>query len=1111
LGSGERRKHLALGKIRDICIIESNRIESNQIESNRIESEASQSEEIMSMPFVSVLPRRLPVSQNDLAGMLASWMDNSTGLNLSSAECQMDLERIDGLRKYIAESLILSETDDSEAGSPLSAITEKLHEYHHLLSECETHGMVQGGDGSEFLSLEWKSSVSIPTGEIQIAGSLESERANILWNLAALEVHQASKETPKNKLGWNKVSKRLQVAASWLGHLRTLSEEQPNEPQHPELSPAFVSLWQTLLLAQAQHCVYESVCCVKRPMHLLAAKLGAATVPLYKEVEASASTNTQQPGIVDEWARYARAWGTYMSCRAEYHQSEIHKGKKAWGQELARLEVAYQHAAICKAICDELSSTPTKLLYKLRTAVDDSLKMLQSRLEIAQRENTEQHNQPVPTPQELIEIRGEKLVKCDEPLSKLLLPKLTGAIFQRTAGGGGEATSSNAATAAAAAAATVVFAEAAGIGNPTGHNNYNHVAAKTTMLPPLPTGAGGAGATGIAPPPQLVSNPSSASFFNKKMRAVPSAPSVHSPNLKTFAEVFKVEMNEILEDLTRATEDETESARLALAEVHLPHSLTAYKQEQAGGGLPEELWQKVHVIQQENTVIQLKQDLWELRDAADLARATHKANVSQLDFDLTSDRKFREANPLFGGHSADEIQQSFRRPLVSYERLLSSAHEGDSVLFRRLEQLDIEPKYNLLQFSKSQLDRLLPGARRMSNDNGKMTVDTQHLTYLLGELSTLFRERANLVVAFRNEIDNFDILEALRAKVEGTKGTDHDFLEATKHARQAFDGIRYEIHANMERQIELLGTILAENEAFMNSRGERATHSQSADSCIIMIEDALEEIDQLQKHAKEGKDFYQVVNPKLTNLKQQVDDVSARLTVQRLEYGERERRASLERSDAEMAARLVSNESNTASPAGRANQERRDAEMAQSLVANESSSARASQERRDAEMAQSMAANESHSVAATPSASISPPPPPINEIRVPSSSAASAALPPTASSANRSYYDTLPSATPVIQNAPGAAVGAAVTDVRPRTNDATPSASSRPLPQSSSSSSSPAAAAASPSRTQSNGSRVDDEKVAILVAMEFDASKVVAALEKHNNNMDDALNELLSC
>lgn len=40
--------------------------------------------------------------------------------------------------------------------------------------------------------------------------------------------------------------------------------------------------------------------------------------------------------------------------------------------------------------------------------------------------------------------------------------------------------------------------------------------------------------------------------------------------------------------------------------------------------------------------------------------------------------------------------------------------------------------------------------------------------------------------------------------------------------------------------------------------------------------------------------------------------------------------------------------------------------------------------------------------------------------------------------------------------------------------------------------------------------RVDDSKVAALVAMDFDSDKVVAALRRYDNNFDEALNELLS-
>jgi len=1031
------------------------------------------------MPFVAALPLRMPIMPQDDKGDM-TW-DMSSNLNEEELHRKNNLEAIHRLRKDIAQSVSSfngrsEETESAESQSKSQSqseslpeiIEQQLHEYYHLLLECEgqqqQHGMmVQNGGGgessspssSEFVSLPWESSIVAATNasndsgqsfrfQIQTADGLASERANVLWNLAALEAHlAASKENLATKIGWNKASKRLQNAASWLQHLLELLQQQQeskqqqqesNQQQHPhymDTSPAFVSFWQALLLAQAQHCVYEATC-VRRPMQLLAAKLAAEAVALYGEVERIVQKNdddddkhqhqhqhemehntheidtttptttlSQCSTLVPKLVVFARAWGVYMSCKAEYHQSQIHREKKAWGLELARLDVAYQHAAVCKTLCDrddtnEIEKAEMEILDELRTAVDEILELVRSRTDTAQRQNTEQHKQPIPAQQELTEIRGQKIVGCDKPLSELLHPKQTTKppMVQGRNNTNRSTNNNNAATAAPSSAKVDIVH--------TGIDHYNTNATTTTTMKSLLP------ANGTAPmplPPSIVASSSLSSppFTN---------------NLKTYAEVFRVEMTEIIEDLARATEDQTESARLALAEVHLPASLTAYKQEQSGGGLPEDLWQRVHVIQEDHKIMLLKQDLWELKDAAELARAIHEKITTQLEFDANSDDLFRAANAGFEGHDADEVQRSFRKPLTSYHNLLSSAQEGDSVLFRRLKQLDIEPKYDLLQFSKSQLDRLLPGTRgrrqtgsddNNNDDDSDMVANTQHLSYLLGELKELFQERANLMALIRKEFKNFDVLGALRAKVDPTRGTDQDYLDATKHAQKAFDGIRYEIQTNMERQNELLGTILAENEGFMDAR-MRTTTSQSADSCIVMIEDAIEEIDQLSKHLKEGKAFYNLVLPKLDVLKHQVDDVSARLTVERLEYGEREKKKS---------------------------QERKDALMAKTLFSNESSS--------------------------SPSA------------RTESGASPLAAVPPVAAAAAARA----PASSPVTHSDDAA--------------DSADMGSSRP---------------GVAARTVGG---VDDEKVAILVAMEFDADKVVAALEKHDNNVDKALNELLSC
>ncbi len=910
----------------------------------------------MTMPFVSALRLRVPVPENDMAGMLASWMDASPGLDLSSSDCQGDLETIGKLRMDIGSILMESETlksigDESVHSMALSEVAEKLHQYYNYLLECEGFGMVQQRSEDlppplEFLSLNWQSS-AVETGPFvfQKADSLEAERANVMWNLAALEAHQASKEDTTTKLGWNKASKRLQNAASWLGHLLTLIQDQGLNHYCGEMSTSFVSFWQALLLAQAQHCIYDSLSCVKRPMQLLAAKLAAAAVPLYGEVEMIAqndeSLTTESASVVPGWINFARAWGAYMSCQAEYHQSQIHKEKKQWGQELARLDLAYQHVAVCKSLCEEQQPQTTKILDELRGQVDKKLTVLQERLEVAQRENNETHRQAIPTQHELAEIIGEKLVKCDELLSKLLRPKSTEPIFQ------GKPPSVE---------PTPITANSVDP-NPEFHDNSG------VTPTPLPIET-------AAPPPQLNAAVSS-SFLDRKPKSTPS------PHLQTYVAIFKVEMNEIIQELARDSEDQSEVARLQLNEVHLPHSVTTYKQEQSGGGLPDELWERVHAIQVDNSIIQLKQDLWELNDAVELARGTHQKVTDQLDYDTRTDQTFREENPNFSGHDASDAQRSFRKRLANYHKLLSSAQEGDLVLFEKMKQFDIEPKYDLLQLPKSQLDLLLPGAQ---NRDTEMVVDTEHLSYLCGELIALFQKKADLITTLKNEFHNFDIARALETRVASTRKTDKDYLNATKDAQKAFDKLLNEIRSSMKHQDELQTAVLVENESFMNAR-RRTTNSQSAESCIAMMEDAIDEIDQLSKHLKEGKDFYSVVIPKLDELKQQVGDVSTRLTVERLEYCEHQNKATQEQEDAEMAQQL-----HEELPAAAHNDDENENE-------NDASETR---------------------------------------------------------------------------NPPAAA-----------------SAASLPV------------------------SKVDDEKVATLVAMEFDADKVVAALEKYDNNMDDALNDLL--
>lgn len=276
----------------------------------------------------------------------------------------------------------------------------------------------------------------------------------------------------------------------------------------------------------------------------------------------------------------------------------------------------------------------------------------------------------------------------------------------------------------------------------------------------------------------------------------------------------------------------------------------------------------------------------------------------------------------------------------------------------------------------------------------------------MSELSTHFQEREELVNRIRKELKHYDIQETLQSRVDPVTGSDQDYLEASRFAQKAFDGMIYEIQNNMEKQKEILNTILIENKQFMMNR-ERTSASQSADSCIVLIEDAIEEIEELSNHLKEGKEFYNAVSPKMDKLKQQIGDKSARLTVERLEYDDKARRASQVVKDAMMAKNLSSESNNNDGG---------------SAAAAASTSSQYDDQRR------------------------SPP-----------------------SNSNGS-----PSSHPLNNHQEDEAVVPHLhRQETTRTNN------------------------------------VDDEKIATLVGMGFDPDKVVASLEKNNNDVDQALNELL--
>lgn len=954
----------------------------------------------------------------DLQTPIATWLDEDDAVygtvatvtgggphhppkpHFRSMEVSQDLAKLQRLRSSIVE--VLTSRNYDEAAAQL----DTFYEYHASLLQCEEHGICVD-EVSSPLELAWASAFATPDGSVppaaaararpgeeeddddamdidhypghrggrnprgggggggdnggagmEVHASITWERVNILWNIVALEAYLASTQPLTTRQGWMKAAVHLEKGAGILRHLRQdvllsgSSQTSPNQSPFAavDLSVSFCQSWESLLTAEAQRSSYEAFRCAARPRHFMLAKLATAAAPLYEDCDQSCgheeltrrsesqNSAAANPIVLRQflhlWQTYARAWGVWMRTKAEHHQACVHRDKRQLGLELARLHKALTLGGQCQELCQHSHQEQQQLAQPLHG----------------------QQQQPL----SLDGLAQETQQTVDEMQERYV-----------------QATQEQAQAAA----------------NPTNNNN-SHVTVQPEDLPE------------IAPQLQVKVNQPIEKILPPL--ETPLFEDIMNPLVRRYVDLFLSEMDKLLFQMTSIAEEKTESARKALATVNLPHSLTAYRQEQAGGGIPEDLWYRVEAVQREKRVARLKQELWELRDIADAARHTYKVIKHQLEEDLAMDQLFREQHPNFEGHDAAEVQKTFRQSLENYDRLLVTAQDGDAVLLRRLEMLDTDPKYKLLQFQKSQLDRLLPGAGMVGP-----AIDTSLLSKLLVELSVLFREREMILSTMREELKNFDIHSRLAEVDLSQAGGAHNVNNANNsgganaeaerefrriliESKESFNEIAYDIQENINKQTELVQTILVQNQKFMDAR-DAMQSSSSSDSCIVMIEDAIEEIEQLSKHLKEGKDFYDVVIPKLDKLKLQVGDVSARLTVERCEYEDNCRRNEQEAEDARMAASFAGNSGGGGGGDG---------------------------------------------------------------------------------------------------DGPGASNNGTSDSTR-RGSDLVPRAQAQPGVE-----------------QVSHGVpqvRVDDEKVASLIAMDFDPEKVVEALKKYDNNVEQALNELLSC
>ena len=495
---------------------------------------------------------------------------------------------------------------------------------------------------------------------------------------------------------------------------------------------------------------------------------------------------------------------------------------------------------------------------------------------------------------------------------------------------------------------------------------------------------------------------------------------VLDPKLRIYVDMFRTKVQKVIIQTEQLANRQTEIAREQLAAINLPHSITTYRQQENGGGLPNDIWDRILPLQENNTVEQFTREVWSIRKLSDTANDMLQLIHEQLVDILEIDTVFRQTNSQFVGHDVQQIQKIFRPILQTYDQALLSARTSDDLLMKRCDVFDTDPKFRLLKLPKSQLDRLFPLIKstehNLDEDDGNM-YDTNTLRNLLVELSKLFNHRETIIHSIYEHSKTYDISKELLNR--GSNVPDVTYQQIVDMALTSLHPLVNEIRMNLEKQGKLLYKISSENEQFVKMRNNQAQRRVASKVSmqggpIVKIYDALEEVESFKQHILQGKEFYDIVIPKLQKLHEQVNDVSGRLAKERMEYEKLPRRSQ----------RLS---------------HARDNDVEQSLQSRYNRHSSRFDTRNSDGYNDTVGASNHHNLTSRPDISPSP---------------------------QRNFTD--------------------------RTSQ--PSTTTRhhePISQ---------------PETQFY---VDDEKVASLVSMDFDPVKAVAALKRHNNDLELALNELL--
>jgi len=288
-----------------------------------------------------------------------------------SSTVRQDLKRLSSIRNCIASNICKHYAHKSAIDDN---VLRDCQEYHAMLMECERIGLPIKEDlGMSDLEISWECAFQ-RNGQLMIRSNIRHERICVLFNIAALESYLGSIQDLNSKQGLAKAVQKYNIAAGIVHLIRT--QLLPKDPYPSlDLTPSCLAMCESILLAQAQACVYDMARSTSiKPLPSLLAKLAMGAAEYYGEAVLHANDRMIQSQMEDYRITLTKLKLQSACFRAlsEFHESIKNRQEREFGNEIARLTLTEQlcldglkigkseHLEVLKRVCKERNEVAKK-------------------------------------------------------------------------------------------------------------------------------------------------------------------------------------------------------------------------------------------------------------------------------------------------------------------------------------------------------------------------------------------------------------------------------------------------------------------------------------------------------------------------------------------------------------------------------------------------------------------------------------------------------------------------------------------------------------------------------------------------------------------------------